>query len=161
MNAHYSALMDLPTTSNEALLLRQLCDGIETHLRSLAAMKQDVEQDILVLVITSRLSRKTLMQLELRKDQPSASRRVACLRKCLLLCVKSKEAPECLSSSEPVKAKGNGGALVGPGMHTVPHKSAEALVVLNDKWSNVGTVRALTLQTKAHGIQIWHPGKDS
>ncbi|XP_070571139.1 uncharacterized protein [Ptychodera flava] len=65
INAHYSKLISLTVSANQAGSLRTLYDGIEKHLRSLEAIGQDVNQDIFVSIITSKLPKEVLFQLEL------------------------------------------------------------------------------------------------
>ncbi|CAC5424646.1 unnamed protein product [Mytilus coruscus] len=47
--------------------LQQLYDDLERHLRSLDAMHQDVTQDVFISMITSKLPKEVLIQLEIQK----------------------------------------------------------------------------------------------
>ena len=47
--------------------LRLLYDQIEQHLRSLEALKQDINQEVFVSIITAKLPKDVLLQLEIQK----------------------------------------------------------------------------------------------
>jgi len=55
MDAHYSALMDLPVSLNVNAKLCATYDMIEEHLRSLKALGENVDQPHFVFLIKSKL----------------------------------------------------------------------------------------------------------
>lgn len=55
MDAHYSALMDLPVSLNVTAKLRETYDMIEKHLRCLKALGENVDQPHFVFLIKSKL----------------------------------------------------------------------------------------------------------
>ena len=63
VNKHYSDLINLQSASNQTTHLRRLYDDLERHLRSLDAMHQDV----FISMITSKLPKEVLIQLEIQK----------------------------------------------------------------------------------------------
>jgi len=65
IDLHYSKLMSLPNANNSVQSLRHFLDHIERHLRSLEVLKQNVDQDIFVSMIRSKLPQEVLLQLEL------------------------------------------------------------------------------------------------
>ena len=67
INAHHVALMDLPNCSASTKKLRTFYDAVEIHLRSLAAAGQDTAQLVFLPMITSKLPKSVLVQLELQK----------------------------------------------------------------------------------------------
>ncbi|XP_065197167.1 uncharacterized protein LOC135828673 [Sycon ciliatum] len=91
IHAHYTALMNLPPASNKTHSLRSLHDKLEEHLRSLAALGQDVGQDIFVSLILNKLPQHTVLQLELRKP---TQWKVSSLRQAFSEYVKAKEVAE-------------------------------------------------------------------
>ncbi|XP_071136931.1 uncharacterized protein [Mytilus edulis] len=67
VNKHCSDLINLQSASNETTHLRRLYDDLERHLRSLDAMHQDVTQDVFISMITSKLLKEVMIQLEIQK----------------------------------------------------------------------------------------------
>ncbi|VDH96326.1 Hypothetical predicted protein [Mytilus galloprovincialis] len=67
VNKHYSDLINLQSASNQTTHLRRLYDDLERHLISLDAMHQDVTQDVFISMITSKLPKEVLIQLEIQK----------------------------------------------------------------------------------------------
>ena len=67
VNKHYSDLINLQSASNQPTHLRRLYDDLEQHLRSFDAMHQDVNQDVYISMITSKLQKEVLIQLEIQK----------------------------------------------------------------------------------------------
>ena len=65
INSHYSEMMNLTSASNNIKSLRSLYDQIEQNLRSFDALKQDINQDIFISMVTSKLPRDVLIQLEI------------------------------------------------------------------------------------------------
>ena len=67
INSHYVELVNLPTAINSPKGLRLLYDQIEQHLRSLEVLKQDINQEVFVSIITGKLPKDVLLQLEIQK----------------------------------------------------------------------------------------------
>ena len=67
VNSHYAELINLSSANNTTRSLRFLYDQIEKNLRSLNALKQDINQDIFVSLVTAKVSRDVLIQLEILK----------------------------------------------------------------------------------------------
>ena len=67
INSHYAELMNLTSASNNTRSLRFLYDQIEKNLRSLDALKQDINQDIFISIVTAKVPRDVLIQLEIQK----------------------------------------------------------------------------------------------
>ena len=67
INTHYVELINLKPVPNIAKGLRSLYDHIEKHLRSLEALEQNVDQDIFIAIITSKIPNEVIIQLELQK----------------------------------------------------------------------------------------------
>ena len=71
VDAYYAALRDLPTATEDPSSLRAKLDRITMHLRSLDALGESASQAIFVSIITCKLPRHALTQLELKKgDTP-------------------------------------------------------------------------------------------
>ena len=67
IDLHYSQLINLSPASNKTSSLRSLLDQVEKHLRSLEVLKQNVNQDVFVSMIRSKLPEDVLLQLEMLK----------------------------------------------------------------------------------------------
>ena len=67
INLHYTKLMEVPPSTSQVDKLRSMRDTIEKHLRSLKAYGEDIDQQIFVSIITSKLPKDILLQLELQK----------------------------------------------------------------------------------------------
>ena len=68
MDAHYSALMDLPVSLNNSAKRRETYDMIEKHLRSLKAFGKNVDQPRFVFPIKSKLPKTVISRMEEYKD---------------------------------------------------------------------------------------------
>ena len=68
MDAHYSALMDLPVSLNVTAKLRATYDMIEKHLRSLKALGENADQPHFVFLIKSKLPNMVISRMEEYKD---------------------------------------------------------------------------------------------
>ena len=68
MDAHYSALMDLPVSLINTAKLRETYDMIEKHLRSLKALGENVDQPHFVFLIKSKLPKTVISWMEEYKD---------------------------------------------------------------------------------------------
>ena len=68
INAHYSQVRDLPTISTYYKKLWSSYDQIESHLRSLQALGQDIKNNFMVSLIQSKLPRMILAKLEKYKS---------------------------------------------------------------------------------------------
>ena len=67
VNSHYVELINLKSATNTARGLRNLYDQTEKHLRSLEALKQNINQDVFISMITSKIPKEVLIQLEIQK----------------------------------------------------------------------------------------------
>ena len=67
INSHYVELINLRSVPNTPRGLPSLSDQIEKHLMSLQALEQDINQDVFVSMITSKLPKEVLIQLEIQK----------------------------------------------------------------------------------------------
>ena len=67
VNSHYVELINLKSVPNTSKGLRSLNDQIEKHLRSLEALDQDINQDVFIAMIPSKIPREVLIQLEIQK----------------------------------------------------------------------------------------------
>ena len=67
VSSHYTELINLKSALNTSKGLRSLYNQIEKHLRSLKALEQDINQDIFISMITSKLPKDVLFQLEIQK----------------------------------------------------------------------------------------------
>ena len=67
VNSHYVELINVKLAPNTAKGLRTLYDHIETHLRSLEALEENIDQNIFISMITSKIPKEVLIQLELQK----------------------------------------------------------------------------------------------
>ncbi|MEW8548557.1 MAG: DUF1759 domain-containing protein [Candidatus Thiodiazotropha sp.] len=67
LNWHYMELINLTPANNNSKGLRLLYDKLEGHLRSLEALQQDLNHDIFISIITSKLPRDVLLQLQIQK----------------------------------------------------------------------------------------------
>ena len=94
----FAALVELPPARNTARCLRALYNEVETNLRSLQAAGKSVQQDLIVPLMTSKLPRTALMQLELSKTSPWT---VDSLRKALGHYIDAKETADRLSGETP------------------------------------------------------------
>ena len=69
IDAHYRSLSHLPVATNHVGKLRQCCDAIECHLRSLEALGENIEHRHFVALITKKLPQKVLYQLYMMKGE--------------------------------------------------------------------------------------------
>ena len=67
INSHYTKMINLFSASNNTRSLRALYDQIEKNLRSLEALKQDINQNVFISMVTSKIPKNVLIQLELQK----------------------------------------------------------------------------------------------
>ena len=65
IDLHYHKLINLPQAVNKTCSLRGLLDNIERHIRSLEVLKQNINQDVFVSMIRSKLPEDVLLQLEM------------------------------------------------------------------------------------------------
>ncbi|XP_077989885.1 uncharacterized protein LOC144444346 [Glandiceps talaboti] len=93
INTHYTSLMDLSPSPNQLTRLRSLHDALERHLRSLEALGQNVNQEIFISMITSKLPKEVLLQLEMQKGADSRWT-VMKLRKLFELYITARESAE-------------------------------------------------------------------
>lgn len=67
LHLHYTELINLPPANNSSKGLRLLYHHREKHLRSLQALEQDIGHDIFIPIMTSKIPKDVLFQLELQK----------------------------------------------------------------------------------------------
>ena len=67
VNTHYVELINLPQVTNRTTDLRMIYDKIEQNLRSLEALQQNIDQDVFISMITTKLPKEVLVQLEIQK----------------------------------------------------------------------------------------------
>lgn len=60
-------LINFKSAQNTSKGLRNLYDQIEKHLRSLEALRQDICQDVFISMVTSKIQKEVLIQLEIQK----------------------------------------------------------------------------------------------
>ena len=65
INSHY-VLINLKSAQNTPRGLRSLYDQTEKHFRSLQTLEQDINQDVFISMITSKIPKKVLIQLEIQ-----------------------------------------------------------------------------------------------
>ena len=58
--------MNLPFVSDSTASLRSLHDSIEMHLRSLKALGENIDQAFFVSLLTGKLPRQTMVQMEMQ-----------------------------------------------------------------------------------------------
>ena len=69
VTSHYTELIYLKPAPNNPNGLRSMLmyNDVETHLRSLQALEQDTDQDLFISMITSKLPKDVVIQLETQK----------------------------------------------------------------------------------------------
>ena len=67
VNSHYTQLINMKPAFNSTKGLRTLYDQFERHLRSLEALKQDTNQDVFVNIMTSKIPKEVLLQLQFQR----------------------------------------------------------------------------------------------
>ena len=67
VTSHYTELINLKQAPNNPKGLRNMYNEVEKHLRSLQALEQDTDQDLFISMITSKLPKDVLIQLEVQK----------------------------------------------------------------------------------------------
>lgn len=92
VDIHYFALINFPQVTNRTTDLRMIYDKIEQNLRSLEALQQNIDQDVFISMITTKLPKEVLVQLEIQKDGVKWS--VRKLRHLFKGCVLAREAAE-------------------------------------------------------------------
>ena len=100
VDSHYTELINLPTVANRTVELRTLYDKIERNFRSLEALGQNVDQAIFISMVTSKLPRDVMMQLEIQKGT-GTKWSVGRLREMLKAHIQAREAAE--SHTKPDK----------------------------------------------------------
>ena len=64
---HYTDLINLTPATNSSKGLRFVYDKIESNLRSLEALQQDINHDIFISIISSKIPKDVYLQMELQK----------------------------------------------------------------------------------------------
>lgn len=137
VDLHYHALINLNAPNNTTANLRIFLDAVEKHLRSLEVLNQDVNQNVFISIIKSKLPQDVLVQLELRR-QSDSEWTVFSLRACLRAYIVARERAEHDSKSD-VQEKLNYSAKQCNNKKVLSQNnsnpgigSAEALVATND-----------------------------
>ncbi|XP_060551271.1 uncharacterized protein LOC132712851 [Ruditapes philippinarum] len=65
IDLHYNKLINIQSASNNVHSLRCFVDQIEKHLRSLEALRQDINQDVFIAMIRAKLPENVLLHLEM------------------------------------------------------------------------------------------------
>ena len=68
INAHYTSLMDMPASSSSTSALRTRYDSMEKHLRSLQALGEDVNTNVLDSLIMTKLPKDVITPLTDHKE---------------------------------------------------------------------------------------------
>ncbi|MCG8044652.1 MAG: DUF1759 domain-containing protein [Candidatus Thiodiazotropha endolucinida] len=66
VDMHYNQLINMQSTTNKVSSLRYFLDNVERHLRGLEVLHQNVNQDVFVSIIRSKLPEDVLLQLEIQ-----------------------------------------------------------------------------------------------
>ena len=66
-HTHFAGLINLPKAANTTGDLRAIYNKIECHLRNLESLKQDMNHDIFVSIISSKIPKEVLLQLVLKR----------------------------------------------------------------------------------------------
>ncbi len=66
VDIHYNQLINMQTATNKVSSLRVFLDKVERHRRCLEVLKQNIEQDVFVSMIRSKLPEYVLIQLEIQ-----------------------------------------------------------------------------------------------
>ena len=67
LHFHFTQLINLAPARNTSKGLRLVFDKVESHLRSLEALQQDINHDVFVSIISSKIPKDVFLQLELQK----------------------------------------------------------------------------------------------
>ena len=104
MTSHYTELINLKSASNTVRGLSGIYNDIEKHLRSLLALEQDINQDIFISLITFKLPKDVLIQLEVQEGARNKCT-VTELRKRLNYYVAARERAEQQSGVQTIENK--------------------------------------------------------
>ncbi|XP_052762257.1 uncharacterized protein LOC128204895 [Mya arenaria] len=66
VDQHYHKLVNLSPATNKVSSLREFLDNIERHLRCLEMLNQNINQDVFVSIVKSKLPEDVLLQIELQ-----------------------------------------------------------------------------------------------
>ncbi|XP_065192585.1 uncharacterized protein LOC135823664 [Sycon ciliatum] len=121
IDSHYTAMTHLPPATDKPASLRKLLDEIERNLRSLEALKQDVEHPLFIPMITAKLPQAVMVQLELARGSDSWT--VASLRKALGILVRVKETSErqCHDANKGHQQHPAPSHVISTGVSLLPH----------------------------------------
>ena len=67
VDLHYTAIINLKSASDSVDSLRSLLDAVDKHLRSLDVLGQNINQDVFVSIIKSKLPSSDIRHLEIKK----------------------------------------------------------------------------------------------
>ena len=168
IDAHYRSLSHLPAAINQTGSLRQCFDTIEQHLRSLEAIREDVNHRHFVALITEKLPQNVLYQLYMMKDDGEEWT----VPKLRLLLGKHITVLEMAGSEShtnvPMKASGRflqregsghsfmkptaGGLLAGSGRSVMVAKQIKCVYCGENHWSDECT-KFITLQARREKLK--------
>ena len=94
IDAHYSQLRDIPPSTSHFSKLRLTSDIIEKHLRSLESLGENVNNNMIVSLVKSKLPRSVIARLEEYKDDEETPWDLETIRKGLKKFVTAQEAGE-------------------------------------------------------------------
>ena len=146
VNSHYTQLINMKPAFNSTKRLRTLYDQFERHLRSLEALKQDTNQDVFVNIMTSKIPKEVLLQLQFQRGA-KIKWTVGRLRELLsdYISVREETEEQCNNTET---AGSNPGAITRP-----LRSSTEALVVGSKPSTRQGSCRFCNGQHWSHECQ--------
>ena len=74
LDAHYTHLMDLAQASNNTSSFRVTYDAVETHLRSLQSLGENIHHRQIISIVRTKLPKVVIARLEQQKDPDEESR---------------------------------------------------------------------------------------
>ena len=93
LDAHYTHLMDLAQVSNNTSSFRVTYDAVETHLRSLQSLGENIHHRQIISIVRTKLPKVVIARLEQQKD-PDEEKPVEALRKSLKNYISTQEVAE-------------------------------------------------------------------
>ena len=93
LDAHYTHLMDLAQASNNTSSFRVTYDAVETHLRSLQSLGENIHHRQIISIVRTKLPKVVIARLEQQKD-PDEEKPVEALRKSLKNYISTQEVAE-------------------------------------------------------------------
>jgi len=108
IDSHYSQLINLKPATTKTESLRELYDLFEKNIRSLETLKQDVNQAVFISMLTSKLPKPVLTQLEIQKGAKNKWS-VVKLRELLhdYICAKERADQQTTAEEKPSASQGH------------------------------------------------------